>query len=236
MFWPTGQYQPPLAQWYGPVLAELADEFDPQGIRVVGVVCEFDGIEEITEYRAEYAIHFPFVTDGDFRLAEALDATTTPEVVLVDASGRTRYRGRIDDRYKVRGEKSPGVPEPDLKNAIIDMLAGREVTRPVTEAVGCPLDRPEVPSTPGRTEHAVSYAEDVLPFLHAQCQRCHSPGQVGPFTLTSYDDAVDWVELGIEEIEAHTSWRSRRRPLPLRDLSAREAGGSRDAGDAVSAW
>lgn len=78
MFWPTSQYQPPLAQWYGPVLAELADEFDPQGIRVVGVVCEFDGIEEIAEYRAEYAIHFPFVTDGDFRLAEALDATTSP--------------------------------------------------------------------------------------------------------------------------------------------------------------
>ena len=192
----------PLAQRYGPVLAELADEFDPEGIRFVGVVCEFDAPEEITAYRDEYAIHFPFVTDGDFRLAEALDATTTPEVVLLDASGRTRYQGRIDDRYKVRGEKSPGVPEPELKNAILDLLAGREVALPATEAVGCPLDRPEVPTTPSRTDHVVTYAEDVLPFLHAQCQRCHSPGQVGPFTLTSYDDAVDWVELGIEEIEA----------------------------------
>ena len=35
----------PLAQRYGPVLAELADEFDPEGIRFVGVVCEFDEIE-----------------------------------------------------------------------------------------------------------------------------------------------------------------------------------------------
>ena len=40
----------PLAQRYGPVLAELADEFDPQGIRFVGVVCEFDEIAEITGY------------------------------------------------------------------------------------------------------------------------------------------------------------------------------------------
>jgi len=192
----------PLAQRYGPVLAELAAEFDEQGIRFVGVICEFDEPEEITGYRDEYAIHFPFVTDRDFRLAEAFDATTTPEVVLVDASGCTRYQGRIDDRYKVRGEKSPGVPEPDLKNAIVDLLAGREVKLPVTEAVGCPLDRPEVPTTPPRADHKVTYAEDVLPFLHDQCQRCHSPGQAGPFTLTSYDDAVDWMEQAIEEIEA----------------------------------
>ena len=192
----------PLAQRYGPVLAELADEFDPEGIRFVGVVCEFDAPEEITAYRDEYAIHFPFLIDGDFRLAEALDATTTPEVVLLDASGRTRYQGRIDDRYKVRGEKSPGVPEPELKNAILDLLAGREVALPATEAVGCPLDRPEVPTTPSQADHVVTYSEDVLPFLHAQCQRCHSPGQVGPFTLTSYDDAVDWMEQAIEEIEA----------------------------------
>jgi len=192
----------PLAQRYGPVLAELDNAFDEQGVHFVGVVCEFDEAEEITSYRDEYAIHFPFVTDRDFRLAEVLDATITPEVVLVDASGRTRYQGRIDDRYKVRGEKSPGVPEPDLKNAIVDLLAGREVTLPVTEAVGCPLDRPEVPTSPSRSDHVVTYAEDVLPFLHAQCQRCHSPGQVGPFTLTSYDDAVDWMELAIEEIEA----------------------------------
>ena len=192
----------PLAQRYGPVLAALDRAFDEQGVHFVGVVCEFEEPEEITAYRDEYAIHFPFLTDREFRLAEALDATTTPEVVLVDFSGRTRYQGRIDDRYRERGEKSPGVPEPDLKNAILDLLAGREVKLPVTEAVGCPLDRPEVPTTLSQADHKVTYAEDVLPFLHAQCQRCHSPGQAGPFTLTSYDDAVDWMELAIEEIEA----------------------------------
>jgi hypothetical protein len=42
----------------------------------------------------------------------------------------------------------------------------------------------------------------VLPFLHAQCQRCHSPNQAGPFGLVTYDDAVEWVELGLEEIAA----------------------------------
>jgi thiol-disulfide isomerase/thioredoxin len=192
----------PLAQRYAPVLAELDKEFDEQGVHFVGVVCEFDDVDEITGYRDEYAIHFPFLTDRDFHLADALDATTTPEVVLVDAGGRIRYQGRIDDRYKVRGEKSPGTPEPDLKNAILDLLAGREVQLPVTEAVGCPLDRPEVPTTPPQPHHEITYAEDVLPFLHAQCQRCHSPGQAGPFTLTSYDDAVDWMEQAIEEIEA----------------------------------
>jgi len=80
----------PLAQRYAPVLAELDKAFDEQGVHFVGVVCEFDDLEEITSYRDEYAIHFPFLTDRDFHLADALAATTTPEVVLVDASGRTR--------------------------------------------------------------------------------------------------------------------------------------------------
>jgi thiol-disulfide isomerase/thioredoxin len=78
----------PLAQRYAPVLVELDKEFDKQGIHFVGVVCEFDDVDEITGYRDEYAIHFPFLTDRDFHLAEALDAKTTPEVVLVDAGGR----------------------------------------------------------------------------------------------------------------------------------------------------
>jgi thiol-disulfide isomerase/thioredoxin len=38
----------PLAQRYGPVLVELDKEFNERGIRFVGVVCEFDDVDEIT--------------------------------------------------------------------------------------------------------------------------------------------------------------------------------------------
>jgi thiol-disulfide isomerase/thioredoxin len=193
----------PLAQEYGPVLDALAKEFADKGIRFVGVVCELDDAGEVEAYRREFGITFPIHVDTDFALAEALDATVTPEVVLVDRDRVIRYAGRIDDRYKVRGVMTPGDPDPELRSAILDLVAGREIREPRTEAAGCPLDRPERPApSAAPSEASVTFHRDVLPFLHAQCQRCHSPNQAGPFNLLTYDDAVDWIETGLEEIAA----------------------------------
>jgi thiol-disulfide isomerase/thioredoxin len=193
----------PLAQEYAPVLNALAQEFAGKGIRFVGVVCECDAPDDVAAYRKEFGITFPIHLDTDFALAEALDATITPEVVLVDRDRVIRYAGRIDDRYKIRGVMTPGDPDPELRSAILNLVAGREIREPRTKAAGCPLDRPERPTqstVPG--EASVTFHRDVLPFLHAQCQRCHSPNQAGPFNLLTYDDAVDWIELGLAEIDA----------------------------------
>ena len=193
----------PLAQEYAPVLGSLAEEFTGAGIRFVGVICESDGPEEIEAYRKEFRIPFPIDLDSEFKLAEALGATVTPEVVLVDRDRQIRYAGRIDDRYKIRGVMSPETPDAELREAIVALVAGREIDNPRTEAVGCPLDRPQRPAPSSvPVEHSVTYHRDVLPFLHAQCQRCHSPGQAGPFSLLSYDDAVEWIDIGLEELEA----------------------------------
>ena len=192
----------PMAQEYAPVLVELAARFAGDGIRVVGVVCEADDPAEVEAYRTNFAVTFPILFDTEFRLAEALDATVTPEAVLVDRDRRIRYTGRIDDRYKIRGVMTPGDAEPELENAIRDLLAGREVRNPRTKAAGCPLDRPERPAVVPPVTDGPTFVRDVLPFLHAQCQKCHSPNQAGPFELLSYDDAVEWAEVAIEEIEA----------------------------------
>ncbi|NCY03465.1 MAG: hypothetical protein EBX36_11305, partial [Planctomycetia bacterium] len=106
----------PLAREYGPVLGALADEFAGKGIRFVGVVCDLDaggGVGEVEDYRRTFGITFPIRIDADFTLAEAVDATVTPEVVLVDRDRMIRYAGRIDDRYKIRGVMSPGDPDPE---------------------------------------------------------------------------------------------------------------------------
>jgi hypothetical protein len=193
----------PMAQEYAPVLSDLAARFAGDGIRVVGVVCEADEPGDVEAYRTKFGITFPIHLDTAFRLAEALDATVTPEVVLVDRDRQIRYAGRIDDRYKLRGVMTPGDAEPELASAIEDLVAGREIREPRTEAAGCPLDRPERPAASAAVAPATpTFFRNVLPFLHAQCQKCHSPGQAGPFELLTYDDAVEWVELGIEEIEA----------------------------------
>jgi peroxiredoxin len=194
----------PLAQEYAPVLSALAADFGGEGIRFVGVICEGDDPATVEAYRREYGITFPIHLDTDFTLAAALDVTITPEVVLVDRDRRIRYAGRINSRYKIRGVMTPGDAKPELANAIQDLLAGREIREPRTKAAGCPIDRPERPASgdSALAKHTPTFFRDVLPFLHTQCQKCHSPGQAGPFSLLSYDDAVEWVELGLEEIAA----------------------------------
>jgi thiol-disulfide isomerase/thioredoxin len=193
-----------LSQEYAPVLEKLAREFNDRGIRFVGVICENDAPLETDDYRTKFRITFPLHLDTSFTLAEALGATVTPEVLLVDRERKVRYAGRIDDRYKVRGVITLGDADPELANAIRDLLANREIREPRTQPVGCPLDRPERPgvSTDTANTHAPTFFRDILPFLHANCQKCHSPNQAGPFNLLTYEDAVDWLEVAIDEIEA----------------------------------
>lgn len=205
----------PMAQDYAPVLVELAARFAGDGISIVGVVCEADDPAEVEAYRTEFGVTFPIFFDTEFTLAEALDATITPEAVLVDRDRRINYTGRIDDRYKIRGVMTPGDAEPELANAIRDLLAGGEVREPRTEAAGCPLDRPERPAASAVVAPAApTFCKDILPFIHAQCQKCHSPGQAGPFSLLSYDDAVEWVDIGLEEIQARRMPPASRREIP----------------------
>lgn len=194
----------PLAQEYAPVLEALSHRFTVTGIHFVGVVCECDDPAEVTAYGTKFGITFPVHLDTAFELAEALKATTTPQVVLVDRDRRIRYSGRIDDRFKIRGVMTPGDAEPELASAIDDLIAGREIREPRTKPAGCPLDRPERPVTRAAAvaTDTPTFTKDVLPFLHAQCQKCHSPNQAGPFNLLTYDDAVEWAELAIEEIES----------------------------------
>ena len=39
----------------------------------------------------------------------------------------------------------------------------------------------------------MTYYRDVLPILQNNCQNCHRPGEVGPFALMTYKQAVNWA-------------------------------------------
>jgi mono/diheme cytochrome c family protein len=43
-----------------------------------------------------------------------------------------------------------------------------------------------------RTE--VTFHKDVLPILQKNCQNCHRPGQIGPMSLLTYDEARPWAK------------------------------------------
>src|SRR5204862_7767268 len=48
---------------------------------------------------------------------------------------------------------------------------------------------------------AVTYAADVARIVQEKCQTCHRPGQVGPFSLLTYDDARKHAAMIHEVVE-----------------------------------
>jgi len=40
----------------------------------------------------------------------------------------------------------------------------------------------------------VTFHKDVLPVLQRNCQSCHRPGQIGPFSMLTYKDARPWAK------------------------------------------
>jgi hypothetical protein len=50
---------------------------------------------------------------------------------------------------------------------------------------------------------APTYNRDVAPILYANCVGCHSPNQIGPMSLRSYDEARPWAKAIARNVEDH---------------------------------
>ncbi len=77
----------------------------------------------------------PVLLDPTGEVGRMFDATTTPEVFLLDESGRLVYIGAIDNAPfgKVRGG---GEPVNLLARALADLAAGRPVAAPIRQSYG----------------------------------------------------------------------------------------------------
>jgi peroxiredoxin len=185
----------PLAKLYGPRLSQLSEEYAPRGVTFLGVNSNVqDSVPEIAEYARQHGIDFPMLKDVKNRLADSIGAERTPEVFVLDAERKIRYRGRIDDQYGVGYVRS----EPqrsDLKAALDELLDGKEVSTPATESVGCHIGRAKKP----QSNAAVTYSNQVARILQNRCVECHREGEIAPFALTDYEEVAGWAET-IEEV------------------------------------
>ena len=187
----------PLAKLYGPRLQALHDEFSPEGVRFLGISSNLqDSVADLKEYVALCSLTFPMLKDHDNIVADQFGATRTPEVFLLDSNYQIRYQGRIDNQY------SPGAarPEPtqhDLRDAIEQLLNGKQIARPKIDAVGCIIGRVHEPVT----SSSITYAKHIARVLQRNCIECHRDGQIGPFSLTEYDEVIGWGEMMLEVID-----------------------------------
>ena len=164
----------------------------------------------------------------------------TPEVVVLDAERRLRYRGRIDDQYRLGGNRAAPTRR-DLQDALDEVLAGKDVTVPQTPVDGCLITRLE----PQKSKKDVTYAEHIAPILRKHCVGCHQPGTAAPFSLLTYQQAKSRAAAIAEVVQDqrmppwHASLRYghfvNRRALSdaERDLIAQWAGAGAPPGDAA---
>jgi hypothetical protein len=121
-------------------------------------------------------------------VADAYGAERTPEVFVLDETRAVRYHGRIDGQYEPGLQKTNN-PRSDLKLALDELLEGKDVSVASTEAVGCHIGR-----MPKPTGSEVTYSREIARIFQNRCVECHREGEIGPFTLTSYEDAIGWAE------------------------------------------
>src|SRR5262245_26792846 len=176
----------PVSNSYAGPLAELHRTYANKGVSFVGVA--FAGRDELARQAREFGLPFPLLSDRAFAAADACKASATPEAFVLDHNFVLRYRGRIDNGYVARLKKAPVTSRHDLREALDELLAGKPVSKPVTPSVGCPINREKEAKRSGK----ITYYRDVLPILQKNCQQCHRPGEVGPFSLMTYKQAVNW--------------------------------------------
>ena len=187
----------PLAKLYGSRLAEMAAEYKPRGVAFVGIDSnQQDSLLEIGHYARVHKIDFPLLKDSAGKVADQFGATRTPEAFVLDGDGHVLYHGRIDDQFGVGYQRQNEVQR-DLDNAIDEILAGQPVTTPVTEPVGCYISRAKEKQPTGD----ITYTNQIARLVDKHCVRCHRPGQIAPFTLTSYDDVSAWAETMCEVMD-----------------------------------
>jgi hypothetical protein len=92
-----------------------------------------DSLEAMKErVTADGGWPLPYLRDESQDTARAYDAKTTPDVFLLDADLRLRYRGAPDADYRDESQNAAW-----LRDALDAVLAGEEPDRPETESVGC---------------------------------------------------------------------------------------------------
>ncbi|MFN7826900.1 MAG: redoxin domain-containing protein [Acidobacteriota bacterium] len=128
----------PISRAYHERLRALASDLgkDPATI-MLGINSSADeSIEEIRLDAARNGLTFPILRDAAGEIADSFGAVRTPDVYLIDAEGRLRYRGRIDSAHRPRRDMRH-----DLREALAELRAGNVITTPETVAMGCPIVR-----------------------------------------------------------------------------------------------
>ena len=128
----------PISNRYMPEIRRICGEYAAWETRcLMAYVDPTIRPEEIREHQLAYGVTLPALHDTNRELVELAGATVTPESAVYNDDGELVYRGRINNLYAALGTPRRQATEHSLRMALDEALAGRAVSQPRTQAVGC---------------------------------------------------------------------------------------------------
>ena len=131
----------PTARVYTERLKSIQNDYRSKGVQLIGVNSDnqyFFALETLPymiSVAEERDLNFPYLKDEDQSLAKKYGALVTLHAFVLDKERKLRYRGRIDD-----SRDASKVTINDLRNALDDLIGGKEVRTPETRPFACSID------------------------------------------------------------------------------------------------
>lgn len=131
----------PYVQAYEDRMIQIQRDYDENGVKVVAINSNEDenypddSFENMKKRAAEKKFNFPYLRDEDQSVAKEFDATHTPEIFLFDENRKLAFHGKIDDNW----QEPEKVKNHYLRNALDELLEGKEISVPETFTIGCTI-------------------------------------------------------------------------------------------------
>ena len=121
------------------VTRKTAEKFASQGVRFVGINSNSktthptDDFEHMVARMEEHKFPWTYLYDESQDVARAYGGLRTPHFFVFDADRKLVYTGRGVDNPRDTSKMTVN----DLENALTEHLAGKPVTTPLTNPIGC---------------------------------------------------------------------------------------------------
>jgi peroxiredoxin len=115
------------------------NDYKPKGVAMIAINSNeavghpLDSFDNMIKHAAEKKLTWPYVRDESQEIALKYGALRTPHYYVFDQNRKLRYTGRMDDNPRNPGQEKTH----ELRDAVDDMLAGRDVKVPLTNPIGC---------------------------------------------------------------------------------------------------
>lgn len=131
----------PYVQAYEERIKNLQNKFKDKEVQIVAISSNDDSkypedsFDEMKKRADEKSFNFPYLKDETQEIAKAFGASHTPQIFLFNSERKLKYEGKIDDNW----QEPDRVQNHYLRDAILEVLEGKDVSIPETFSIGCTI-------------------------------------------------------------------------------------------------